>query len=57
MHFRKLEELGDIAIKTYVSEKKAKSSFLQSWYGSKESDFEEGGRYVIIPVIETISEK
>ena len=55
MHFRKLEELGDVSVKTYLSEKKAKSSFLQSWSGSKKSDFETG-KYIIVPITETLVE-
>lgn len=56
MHFRKLDEIGDISVKTYLSKKKAKSSFLQSWSRSREEDFEPGGKYVVVPIIETLSE-
>lgn len=56
MHFRKLDELGDVSVKTYLSEKKAMSSFLQSWSGSKKSDFETGGKYIVIPIMETLAE-
>ena len=52
--FKPIDDIGDTAIKTYVSEKKAKSSFLSSWYGSKSEDFEENGRYKIIKVKEVI---
>ena len=56
MHFRRLDELGDVSVKTYLSEKKAKSSFLQSWSNSREEDFNEGGKYIIVPIMETLSE-
>lgn len=56
MHFRKLDDIRDIYVKTYVTEKKAKSSFLQSWSGSDEEDFNEGGKYIIVPIMETLTE-
>lgn len=56
MHFRDIDELGDVSVKTYLSEKKAMSSFLQSWSNSRESDFEDGGKYVIVPIVETLTE-
>ena len=52
--FKPIDNIGDTAIKTYLSEKKAKSSFLSSWYYSKPEDFEENGRYKIIKVKEVI---
>lgn len=54
--FKNIEDIGDTAIKTYLSEKKAKSSFLSSWWNVKENDFEEGGRFIVVPVIEKIEE-
>lgn len=56
MHFRKLDELGDITVKTYLSEAKAKSSFLQSWSNVDKSDFEPGGKYTVVPINEIIME-
>lgn len=52
--FKPIDDIGDTAIKTYVSEKKAKSSFLSSWYDSKPEDFDENGKYKIIKVKENI---
>lgn len=46
-HFKPLSEVGDTAIKTYLSEKKALASFESSWRNPK---FE----YKAVPVIETI---
>lgn len=51
-----IEDIGDTSIKTYLSEKKAKSSFLSSWYDSKEEDFLDGGKYIVVKVIESITE-
>lgn len=53
--FKPIDDIGDTAIKTYVSEKKAKSSFLSSWHGSKAEDFEENGKYKILKVKESLS--
>ena len=52
--FKPVNNIGDTAIKTYVSEKKAKSSFLSSWWNSKEEDFEPGGRFKVLQVIESV---
>ena len=49
-------DLDDTPIKTYMSEKKAKSSFLSSWWDSKEEDFNPGGKYVVVPVMESVTE-
>ena len=54
-HFVELDELKDTPIKTYVSEKKAKTSFLQSWWNSKEEQFNDG-TYKIVAVNESIKE-
>lgn len=51
--FKPIDNIGDTAIKTYLSERKAKSSFLSSWRHSSEEDFETG-KYKIIEVIESI---
>lgn len=53
--FKPIDDLGDTAIKTYLSEKKAKSSFLSSWYGSKEEDFKDG-TFRVVRVIESLTE-
>lgn len=51
-----IEDIGDTSIKTYLSERKAKSSFLSSWYDSEEEDFLDGGKYIVVKVIESITE-
>ena len=54
-HFVKLDELKDQPLKTYMSETKAKSSFIQSWRNAKKEDFD-NGIYKIIEVEEIIKE-
>lgn len=58
MHFRDVDNIGDVSVKTYLSEKKAKSSFMQSWSSAynKPEVFDEGGPYVVVPIIETLKE-
>lgn len=51
--FKFVEEIGDTAIKTYLSENKAKASFLSSWWNSKEEDFE-SGKYRVVKVNEVL---
>ena len=53
--FKPVDEIGDTAIKTYSTYNKAKSSFLSSWYGATEEDFE-NGTYEIVKVVESIKE-
>ena len=53
--FKPINNIGNTAIKTYLSENKASSSFLNAWYLSKEEDFETG-KYRIVKVIESLSE-
>ena len=53
--FRKLDQLKNTPVKTYESYKKAKSSFLLSWWRAEEKHFEDG-TYKIIEVIESINE-
>lgn len=53
--FKTIEQLGNTAIKTYLSENKAKSSFLSSWWDSKKEDFE-NGKYSIKKVFEILEE-
>ena len=50
-----IDDIGNTSIKTYLSEQKAKSSFLSSWMFSKEEDFE-NGKYRVIEVTESIVE-
>ena len=52
--FRPIDDIGDTAIKTYLSEKKAKASFKSS-YGVSDKDFE-SGEYKIVKVVETLTE-
>lgn len=54
--FKPIDDIGDTAIKTYLSEKKAKLSFLSSWRDSKESDFETG-KYKVVKVVESICDE
>ena len=54
-HFTKLTELKNEPLKTYLSESKAKSSFLQSWWKATREDFE-NGTYKIIEVEESVQE-
>ena len=53
--FKKISELKDTPLKTYLSEKKAKSSFLLSWRGAEEEHFETG-YYKIVKISEEIKE-
>ena len=50
--FRKMDCLKDIALKTYVSEKKAIASFISSWWRAEE--LLESGGVKIVKVLETI---
>ena len=38
-----------------MSEKKAKSGFLSSWWNSEKNDFE-NGKYKVVPIYESIEE-
>lgn len=51
--FKPINDIGDTAIKTYLSEKKAKASFLRSWSNSAEIDFDTG-KYKVVEVEERI---
>lgn len=51
--FKPINDIGDTAIKTYLSEKKAKASFLRSWSNSSERDFDTG-KYKVVEVEERI---
>ncbi len=51
--FKTLDELNDTEIKTYMSEAKAKASFLNSWWDSKKEDFE-NGTYKVVKVFQIL---
>ena len=51
--FKTLDEIGDTEIKTYMSETKAKASFLNSWWNSKKEDFE-NGTYKVVKVFQIL---
>ena len=53
--FKPIDNIGDTAIKTYLSEKKAKSSFLSSWHYTKDETFE-NGTFRIVKVTEMVTE-
>ena len=53
--FKTLDKLGDTEIKTYMSEAKAKASFLDSWWKSKREDFE-NGTYKVVKVFQILEE-
>lgn len=55
--FVDVDKLGDTPVKSYLSEKKAMSSFLQSWSIPRGTEaFGENGKYVVVPVNETLME-
>jgi hypothetical protein len=51
--FKLMDDLGDTAIKTYLSDKKAKSSFLSSWENAESEDFDTG-KYRVMKVYEVL---
>ena len=51
--FKTLDKIGDTEIKTYMSETKAKASFLNSWWNSKKEDFE-NGTYKVVKVFQIL---
>lgn len=53
--FKTLDKLGDAEIKTYMSEAKAKASFLNSWWNSNQEDFE-NGTYKVVKVFQILEE-
>lgn len=53
--FKPIDNIGNTAVKTYLSERKAKSSFLSSWRYSEEKDFD-NGTYRVVEVEESIVE-
>lgn len=50
-----INNIGNTPIKTYLSESKAKSSFLLSWSGVKPEDFETG-EFRVVKITESICE-
>lgn len=52
--FKDINNIGDTPFKTYLSEKKAISSFLSSWYSAKEEDFSPNGKYKVMKVLEKL---
>ncbi len=54
--FKPVDNIGDTAIKTYLSSNKAKAGFLSSWERSTPEDFETG-RFKVVEVIESLREE
>lgn len=52
-YFKHIHNIGDTAIKTYSSEKKAIASFLRSWY--KAEELLESGEVKAVNVVEEIA--
>ena len=50
--FKPINDIGDTAIKTYTSKKKAESSFESSWFGGEE--FLKTGQAKAIEVVESL---
>ena len=50
--FKPIDDIGDTAIKTYLSKNKAESSFRKSWHRGEE--LLENGSVKAVKVIETI---
>jgi hypothetical protein len=50
--FKPIDDIGNTAIKTYLSKNKAEGSFLKSWYRGKE--LFKSGQVKAVKVIETI---
>lgn len=53
--FTPINDIGNSAIKTYATEKRAITSFLSSWRHSEKEDFETG-KYKVVKVTESIYE-
>lgn len=49
--FKKIDDIGDTPLKTYLSKAKAESGFRRSWY------LPERENWKVVPVIETIESK
>lgn len=56
--FENVDSIRSNSIKTFSSIKKAKDTILKSWLKTyiKEADFEDGGKYIIVPIMETLQE-
>lgn len=52
--FKPINDIGNTAIKTYLSKNKAEASFLNSWWNSKE--LLETGKAKAVKVIESLVE-
>lgn len=52
--FKKIDEVGDTAIKTYLSENKARASFISSWWNAEK--WIASGSIKFVKVIESIKE-
>lgn len=50
--FKPIDDIGDTAIKTYTSKKKAESSFESSWWGGEE--LLKAGQAKAIEVVESL---
>lgn len=51
--FKPIGDIGNAAIKSYLSENKAKSGFLSSWWNSKPEDFK-NGTYHVAKITESV---
>ena len=52
--FKPIDDIGNTAIKTYLSKNKAESSFLSSWWDSKK--LLESGEAKAVKVVESLIE-
>ena len=50
--FKKIDNLGDTALKTYRTEKQAIAGFIRSWFHAEE--WLKSGRAKVVKVLETI---
>lgn len=53
--FKDISDIGDTAIKTYLSERKARASFLSSWWNAGE--LIDSGRIKFVCVVEQLKEQ
>ena len=51
--FKPINDIGNTAIKTYLSKNKAESSFISSWWGGKE--LLESGEARAVKVVESLT--
>lgn len=52
--FKSIDDIGDTAVKTYLSEKKARASFISSWRRAEE--LIESGSVRFVEVMESIEQ-